>query len=260
MLTTPNKLKIAYFYPDLLNLYGDTGNVEILAYRANKRNIHVDVLNININTKIDADIMNHVNLVFMGGGPDASQKELYTDLLTVKGLYLKDYIEQGKTGLYICGAYQLLGHYYKASDGSEIEGLGVFDLYTHSAGPDVPRCIGNTVAALSDAITTDAVFKRINNVDNKIVGFENHGGRTYLQGDSTPLAHIELGYGNNAQDHTEGIYYKNSIGTYFHGPFLARNPHMADLLIAKALNLFDLSELDDKLMIAAHTASQLFKQ
>jgi lipid II isoglutaminyl synthase (glutamine-hydrolysing) len=259
-LTKNNKLTIAYFYKDLLNLYGDNGNVEILEYRALKRNIPVEIININVDTDILNINLDDVNLVFMGGGPDSSQKELYVDLIEKKGDYLKNFITNNGVGLYICGAYQLLGHYYLSADGSKLQGLGIFDLYTRHFGSSRPRCIGNTIGYIANTILDDPVFKNINTLDDKIVGFENHGGRTYLQYNSLPMANILMGYGNNAEDHTEGVHFKNSLGTYFHGPFLARNPHIADYLIAKALGVATLTPLDDTFAKAAHTASQKLKQ
>jgi len=254
------ELKIAYFYPKLLNLYGDNGNVEILVARAKRRGFSVQVIHVDHSVKLDSHLMKSVNLVFMGGGPDSGQKLVYDDLKNVKGSVIQEYIENNGVGLYICGAYQLLGNYYKAADGSIIEGLEIFDLYTESFGNQKPRCIGNTVATLSTYITEDPLFKNISDLGDKIVGFENHGGRTYLKNKFEGLAKVEMGHGNNSEDKIEGILHKNSIGTYFHGPFLARNPHIADYLIAKALQLDRLSKLTDHLIRAAHTASLKLKQ
>ncbi|RJR26876.1 glutamine amidotransferase [candidate division WWE3 bacterium] len=256
------KIVLAYFYPELLNLYGDNGNVEILSQRSFLRNIEVELLRISPDTRVDSMLMAHVNLVFMGGGPDSSQKSMYEDLLKNKGPYLKDYIEGEGTGLFICGSYQLLGHYYKAADGTILNGAGIFDLYTEHFGERKPRCIGNTVAELSSDILGDQIFKNVNKLGDTLVGFENHGGRTYLGAELRPLAKVLTGYGNNAEDNTEGAVFKNSYGTYFHGPLLARNPHFADYLIAKALKISgeELKALDDTLIHSAHTASKKLKQ
>jgi lipid II isoglutaminyl synthase (glutamine-hydrolysing) len=257
-------LNIGYFYPDLLNLYGDNGNVEILKYRAEHKGFSVNVHRIGIETDINSGQFDGLNLLFMGGGPDASQKQMYEDLFSNKRSYLEKSLYNGIAGLFICGAYQLLGHYYKSADGNVLKGLGIFDLYTEHFGADKPRCIGNTRALLSDRITPDPVFEHTA-FGNEIVGFENHGGRTYLGKDVTPLAKILTGNGNNAEDATEGIAFKNAIGTYFHGPFLARNPHIADYLIHKALQLtpediVQLPKIDDTLILTAHTASKNLKQ
>lgn len=253
-------MKIAYFYPELLNLYGDNGNVEILSYRAKKRGIDVKVIRVGLDTKLDSNFMSEVDVVFMGGGPDSSQKAMYKDLKQEKGPYLKEYILSGGVGIFICGSYQLLGNYYKASDGLVLEGLGIFDLHTEHFGKTKPRCIGNTVAQIEKTILEDEYFKSVNRTGDLLVGFENHGGRTYLSKNLKPFARVVMGHGNNSEDGTEGVVYKNAIGTYFHGPILARNPHLADYLIAKSLGRYDLVELDDKLIIAAHTASRKLKQ
>ena len=256
------RLRIGYFYPEQLNLYGDNGNVEILVYRAKKRGIDVEVENVGLQTSLGKKF----DLVLMGGGPDSSQKEVYEDLIKVKGVYLKDYINSGGFGLYICGAYQLLGNYYKSADGSVLEGLGAFDLYTEHFGNEEllrnkkPRCIGNVVCELSDEFRHKEVFNSVNKIGSTLVGFENHGGRTYLGEKMLPLGKIITGHGNNSGDGYEGVLYKNSIGTYLHGPVLSRNPHLADYLVAASLGLDRLESLDDSLILSAHIASKKLRQ
>ncbi len=254
------KLTIGYFYPDLLNLYGDDGNVQILLSRAKARGIDAKVVHVNVETEVTEELMDSLDIVFMGGGPDSSQKGMYKDLLETKGNYLKEYVGEGGVGLYICGSYQLFGKYYKSADGSMLDGLGIFNVYTEHFGNHKPRCIGNVVCEIEDQIKSDPLFKKINTIGNTLVGFENHGGRTYLEKGAQPFAKIVMGHGNNSEDGAEGIIYKNSIGTYLHGPVLARNPHLADYLIAKSLGLEDLDKLDDTLIISAHTASKKLKQ
>jgi len=214
-------LNIGYLYPDLLNLYGDNGNVEILAYRARKYEMDVTFTNIDLTGAVASADLAKVTLLFMGGGPDSSQRAIYQDLIKNKAGFLQDYILAGKTGLYICGAYQMLGKYYKDAVGSILNGVGVFDLYTEHFGKSKPRCIGNTSATLNTMIFQDPVFPKTP-LGNQIVGFENHGGRTFLGESAVPLAKISKGHGNNSKDGTEGIVYKNSFGTYFHGPFLSK--------------------------------------
>lgn len=254
-------LKIGYFYPDLLNLYGDNGNIEVLAYRARAYNFNVEVFTITPQVK---EIPSDINFVFMGGGPDSSQKLMYEDLLNNKAVFLSDYVMSKKVGLFICGAYQLLGNYYKAADGSKLQGLGIFDLYTEHFGEDKPRCIGNTVSKISANLYNDDLFPKTVLEDN-LVGFENHGGRTFLGKTCLPLAQIIKGFGNNATDHTEGAYLNSAFGTYFHGPLLSKNPHFADYLLFKALELtkedvLNLPKINDTLIYTAHTASKKLKQ
>lgn len=119
-------LKIGYFYPEYLNLYGDNGNIEILEYRAKKRSIDVEIVKISTNTKMNSPKVSDINLIVMGGGPDSSQKDMYEDLYNNKREYLKNYVEKGGVALVVCASYQLFGHYYKSADGSILKGLGIF--------------------------------------------------------------------------------------------------------------------------------------
>lgn len=228
-------LRIGYFYPKELNLYGDTGNIEVLTVRAQDRNIGVEVFPIDVNTTLNSQFMESLNVIFMGGGPDAQQKTVYQDLLNVKGAYIKEYIQKDGVGLFICGSYQLLGNYYKSSDGTVLQGLEIFDMYTEHFGNKKPRCIGN----ISCTINSNLQHTQLKN--RELHGFENHGGRTYLGKNTQPLATVISGHGNNSEDKTEGALYKNAIGTYLHGPVLARNPDLADYIIAKALDLSELT-------------------
>ncbi len=255
------KLTIGYFYKNLLNLYGDTGNVEILNFRASARGIDVEVIPVEISTPLSSADLTKFNVIFMGGGPDSGQKQMYEDLVSNKGVFLKEYIENGGVGLYICGSYQLLGQFYKAADGTILKGLGIFNIHTEHFGTNKPRCIGNVVCNVTPTLANDHLYKNVSkDFGSSLVGFENHGGRTYLGDGSTPLARIVSGHGNNGEDGTEGIIYKNSIGSYLHGPVLARNPRLADYLIAKALGVTSLAPLDDSLIVSAHTASKKLKQ
>lgn len=240
------KLNVVYFYPQELNLYGDRGNVEILSFRARQRGLDVNLQLIGLGDAVATEVMANTHIVLMGGGPDSSQEEVYMDLLKNKGPYIKDYIDSGGYGLYVCGSYQLLGNYYKDSSGKILKGLEAFDMYTEHFGKDKPRCIGNVIGRLSTGDT--------------VTGFENHGGRTYLGENLTPFATVLKGCGNNGEDRTEGVWFKNSIGTYLHGPLFAKNPNIADYLIASSLKLGSLSALSvDSLTKSAHNKSLKFK-
>jgi len=217
------KLTIGWLYPDLMNTYGDRGNIIALTYRAKKRNINVDLIKISVNQK--ANQILKADLIFMGGAQDKQQEIVNKDLKTDKGKFLRQMIEKKIPGLYVCGAYQFLGKYYKAADKTIIDGLNIFDLFTESPGINASRLIGNL-------IVKSEIFSQ-----TKLVGFENHTGRTYLGKNVRPFAHVIKGYGNNGEDKTEGMIYKNSIGTYMHGPILPKNPELADWLITKALEL-----------------------
>lgn len=209
------ELTICHLYPDLLNVYGDLGNVLILKHRAALRGIDVTIINSSLGENIDKEI---VDIIFFGGGQDYEQSIVSNDLIEIKKEALKDYIESGKVMLAICGGYQLLGNYYTAPNGEKINGLGLLNLYTE--GGDT-RFIGNTEIYNEEFNET-------------YVGFENHSGRTYIN-DHTPLGKCIHGFGNNGEDGFEGCIYKNTFGSYFHGSFLSKNPEFADRLLKIAL-------------------------
>jgi CobQ-like glutamine amidotransferase family enzyme len=209
------ELTLCHLYPDLLNVYGDLGNVLILKHRAALRGIDVNIVNSSLGENIDS---NNVDIIFFGGGQDYEQSIVSNDLIELKKESLTNYIENGKVLLAICGGYQLLGKYYTAPNGERIDGLGILDIYTD--GGDT-RFIGNT-----------AIFNETFN--ETYVGFENHSGRTYIN-NHTPLGICIHGYGNNGEDGYEGCIYKNTFGSYFHGSFLSKNPEFADRLLSLAL-------------------------
>ena len=155
---------IGWLYPDLMSTYGDRGNIIVLKKRCEWRGIKAEVLN--LNEGFDEKLLNNIDILFMGGAQDTQQQIVSKDFTQQKISILKKKIENGTPGLYICGAYQFLGQYYKDADGTKIKGLRIFDLYTEHPGEGKERLIGNVV------------IKDTNN--NIIVGFENHGGRTYL--------------------------------------------------------------------------------
>jgi len=233
------QLTIGWLYPELMNIYGDRGNIIALLKRCQWRDIETKVIEMNVG--FDASELRNCDLLLMGGAQDKQQK-IVSDDLYKKADILSKMIENGIPGLYICGAYQFLGKYYKESDGTIINGLGIFDLYTQNPGEKYKRLIGNTAAKLSPEI-----------LENKtLIGFENHGGRTYLGKNIKPLGSVISGFGNNGEDKTEGAVYKNSIGTYLHGPILPKNPELADYLIKISLKIkykedFELKKLDDSI-------------
>ncbi len=208
------QITIGWLYPELMSTYGDRGNIIVLRKIAEDHNINVEVLRIDQNS--NSEVIKSCDIMFMGGAQDLQQEIVNKDLLSDKGKALIDKIENGTPGLFICGAYQFLGNYYKDSYGNNIKGLGIFDMYTESEN-NKPRLIGNIV---------------VKRGENLLVGFENHGGRTFLKNRNQSFAKVVKGFGNNGEDHTEGIIYKKSIGTYMHGPLLPSNPCLAlDLLI-----------------------------
>lgn len=247
------KLVIGWLYPELMSTYGDRGNIICIQKRCEWRDIEVHVLPIDFHTKIQNVLS--CNLIFGGGAQDRQQELVIGDLRNNKGPVLKKMFEKGIPGLFVCGSPQLLGHYYMTGEGKKLEGLGIFDMVSKHLGKEKPRCIGNTAGEIQEE------FKIKNSEFRKtIVGFENHGGRTYLGKGARPFAHVLRGLGNNGEDKTEGALYKNCIACYYHGPFLPKNPHIADWLIKKALEVkykkeIKLKKLDDTVEWLAHTAA-----
>lgn len=239
------QLRIAWLYPDLMSTYGDRGNIITLLKRCEWRGIKVEI--IPISADANKQQLKTSDLIFMGGGEDKQQKIVAKDLKNEEAEVLKQMIYQGIPGLYICGAYQFLGKYYKEADGTIISGLNILDLYTQNPGVNHKRLIGN-IAVEANEFLSDI-----------LIGFENHGGRTYLGEEVKPLGKVLKGSGNNGDDQTEGAVYKNTFCTYLHGPILPKNPGFADLLIQKALEVkyrqkIILDKLDDSLEEAARSS------
>ncbi len=254
-------IRIGWLYPDLMSTYGDRGNVIVLQKRCEWRGIDVEVVPVTLETQITK--LQCCDLIFMGGAQDRQQKLVGVDFLKNKGPVVKEMVEKGIPALFVCAAYQFAGHYYKPYQGDKIQGAGIFDLVTVHPGDQAKRLIGNVVAeiidpSLSSRVRSDGVAIPSREIassmtprnDNTIVGFENHGGRTYLGPKMKPFARVKRGFGNNGEDGYEGAVYKNAIGSYFHGPLLPKNPHVADWLIAKAVG--SLTTLNDTLEWQAH--------
>lgn len=238
-------IKIVHLYPDLLNLYGDRGNIACLKKRLEWRGIGAEVIRYTCEDESfrlpDADI------IFIGGGSDREQKIVCSKLLRHKD-ELKEYVENNGVLAAVCGGYQLLGRYYKLED-ETIEGLDILDIYTEQGKK---RLIGN-------------VILQSDYTGGKIVGFENHGGRTYI-GNHTPLGKVVYGNGNDDKSGYEGVVYKNTVATYLHGPLLPKNPQLCDILLSNALRkkysgFKELLPIDDGLeIIAAEYIVNRFKK
>lgn len=232
------EISIAHLYPKLLNLYGDLGNIITLKKRCEWRGITVNIEEIGI-----GDTIKEHDLYFIGGGQDKQQQDVATELYSNKA-FLTDERDRGAVFLGICGGYQLFGHYYQPFEGEKLLGISLLDAYT-VAGKK--RFIGN--------VTVETNFLK----PQTLVGFENHSGLTYLQGDTKPLGTIIVGNGNNSQDGFEGGCYKNVFGTYLHGSLLPKNPHFADHLIELALEKrygekIKLTELNDEIELKTHNS------
>ncbi|VGT62481.1 cobyric acid synthase [Streptococcus pyogenes] len=209
-------LTIAHLYGNLMNTYGDNGNILMLKYVAEKLGARVTVDIVSINDTFEQD---DYDIVFFGGGQDYEQSIVAKDLPSKKAA-LADYIANNKVVLAICGGFQLLGQYYVQANGVKIDGLGIMGHYTLNQHQN--RFIGD--------------IKIHNDEFNETYyGFENHQGRTFLSDDEKPLGRVVYGNGNNKEDQTEGVHYKNVYGSYFHGPILSRNVNLAYRLVTTAL-------------------------
>ena len=213
------ELKLLYLYPDMLELYGDYGNIQVLKYRMEKRNIKLIVDRYSIGDSMPN--FAEYDIVFAGGGADNEQSILSEDLIKYKE-EIKEAVNNGTFFLLICGAYQLFGKYYKGVEGNIIPGLEIFDYYTEAEPDRKKRCIGNIV-----------IDVKIGDLDTKVIGFENHGGQTYDI--KSPFGKVLYGNGNKFEDIEEGYMQKNVIATYLHGPLLSKNPDVADYIISYCL-------------------------
>lgn len=255
------KLVIAWLYPDLMSTYGDRGNVICLSKRCQWRGIDIEVKNITLETPISE--LEKCDLIFMGGAQDRQQKLAGEDFLKNKGPQVKKMVEGNIPALFVCAAYQAAGHYYRPYQGEDIPGPGIFDVKTIHPGDQAKRLIGNIAAEIIALNTSDGGRLNVGEAmtpprwRETIVGFENHGGRTYVGKKMKPLAKVLKGFGNNGEDGYEGAVYKNSIGSYLHGPLLPKNPHLADWFISRALEIkyqkdIKLEPIDDTLEWQAH--------
>ena len=217
-------LKILYLYPDMLELYGDYGNIQVLKYRIESRGYKAIIDRYSIGDA--APNFNDYDIVFAGGGADNEQSILANDLIKYKD-NIKEAVNNGVFFLLICGAYQLFGKYYKGVEGNIIPGLEVFDYYT-VANPDrKKRCIGNIVIDANLSSSNDII-------KTKVIGFENHGGQTFDISDS--FGNVLFGNGNKFGDSEEGFFQNNVIATYLHGPLLSKNPELCDYIIKYCLD------------------------
>jgi lipid II isoglutaminyl synthase (glutamine-hydrolysing) len=244
------KLVIGYLYPSVMSQYGDQGNVLTVMNRCRWRGIDVEVDELELGDRVDPD---RVDLLLVGGGADSHQRVVCDDLLKVKGDGIRHAVSDGAAAFAVCAGYQLWGHYYRTASGEELPGLGIFDAHTvHRAAQTGTKL---------DTITRAGSVRSVGNLvvewgDRVLVGFENHGGRTYLRGGAQPFGRILAGGGNNSEDGSEGCVSRNAIGTYLHGPAFPKNPALVDYLIQAALSRrcghVQLEPLDDARETSAH--------
>ncbi len=222
IVNSEEPLRIAHILPELLNLYGDGGNLTILKKRCEWRGIPCHVERVTHESNFD---LGKYDLIFLGGGPDREQR-IATNILLEKRDNFVDYVDRAGVLLAICGGYQILGHTWLLGD-SEVPGLGILDIKTVRPGTSADRCTSNI--ALKTKI-----------IEEPVVGFENHAGRTYLGDSVEPFGRTisKIGVGNNEEDRADGVLYKNVIGTYLHGSLLSKNPGIADYLLELAIERY----------------------
>lgn len=211
-------IRVVTLYDDVMNVYADRGNLIALQSRAAEHGVSLEVTSVSLGDPLPVD----ADLVLIGGGQDREQRRIADELAT-HGPALRAWADAGTAMLAVCGGFQLFGRWYRDALGNEIPGAGVFDVTTIAPGAGAARCIGD--------ILVNAEIEGVRDV----VGFENHGGRTYLGPAARPFARVEFGRGNNGEDGTEGALFRNAVGTYLHGSLLPKNPALLDWLIAAAL-------------------------
>jgi CobQ-like glutamine amidotransferase family enzyme len=228
------KIRVGHLYPDYLNIYADRGNIAVLSGRARARGHELEVVPIGRGDVVPRGI----DLFYVGGGQDREQELIAPDLAG-KAALLRDAVEGGATFLAVCGGYQLLGRFYRDTNGVELPGIG---LLPHHTVAGEKRMIGDVLLDCAWAGET-------------LAGFENHAGRTILDERAEPLGRVVSGFGNDGASGFEGCRAGRVYGTYLHGPLLPRNPWFADLLLSEALGGAELEPLPDELERAAHAVS-----
>ncbi|HJZ49236.1 MAG TPA: glutamine amidotransferase [Roseiflexaceae bacterium] len=250
------RLRLAHLYPEQMNIYGDRGNILALTQRCAWRGVAVDLLPVGVGDEVD---WSAIDIAFFGGGQDSGQALIAADFVERQGPAVTAAIEDGLVMLAICGGYQLLGHYFLTHTGERLPGVGALDI--HTVGGDV-RLIGNIVIEAGVGSWESGVGDSLPTPNSQLptplrmVGFENHSGRTYLGPGVQPLGRVLVGHGNNGEDGSEGAVYRNTFGCYMHGSLLPKNPRFADHLIGLAVRRryglgAELAPLDDRLELAA---------
>jgi len=236
-------IRVLSLYDDVMNVYADRGNVLAVQHRAALRNLNIEVIAASLGDALPES----ADLVLIGGGQDREQRRIAEEL-AAHGPALRAWAEEGVAMLAVCGGFQLFGRWYRDTSGEQLPGAEVFDVTTVAPGPGQERCIG-------DILVTSTLPEV-----GAVVGFENHGGRTYLGPTATPFARVEYGHGNNGADGTEGVVHGSAIGTYLHGSVLPKNPRLLDWLLARAVQhrtgvMPSFAPLEDVLESRAHRAA-----
>ncbi|MEI7578809.1 MAG: glutamine amidotransferase [bacterium] len=253
------QLNLVHLYPEEMNIYGDMGNIIALKQRALWRNIEVNYQVVDKKTsQVDLEKING-DLYFMGGGQDNDMFLVFADLINYKKKFIETEISKNKLFLLICGAFQLFGKFFLDAEGRSIAGLEILPLETKAPGNKLTdRCLGNLASNLSPEVLQEISASYPGQVQETLVGFENHSGQTFFTDNSIlPLGKVLVGKGNNNEQLIEGAKFKNVFASYSHGSLLPKNPHLADYLISLALKnkypeFSKLEKLDDEIEWTAH--------
>ncbi|MEZ5080883.1 MAG: glutamine amidotransferase [Thermoleophilia bacterium] len=234
-------VEICHLYPRELNIYADRGNLAVFAHRLAARGHRLRIVEVEPGDQLPTG----AHLYYLGGGQDRDQLMVADDLRGTKGQRLREVVDGGAVMLAVCGGFQLAGHGYTAVDGTRMDGVGVLD--------------ADTIGGPTRLISNIAIEAELEGERGRIVGFENHAGRTTLGTGSVPLGRVITGFGNDGTSGFEGAVTRRAIGTYLHGPLLPKNPWLADRLLEWALEAagtpVSLDPLDDALEIAAQRAA-----
>jgi lipid II isoglutaminyl synthase (glutamine-hydrolysing) len=217
-------VRIGLVLPDVMGTYGDGGNALVLRQRLRMRGYDAEIVEITLSDPVPESL----DIYTLGGAEDSAQRLATRHLQRYPGL--QQAAAKGAPVLAICAAIQVLGHWYETSSGERVEGVGLIDVTT---APQQHRAIGE--------VTTTPLLPGLS---SPLTGFENHRGGTTLGTDATGLARVTRGIGNGVGDGLEGVVQGSTLGTYMHGPALARNPELADLLLARVLGVDELAPLD----------------
>ncbi|SUA75251.1 cobyric acid synthase [Nocardia otitidiscaviarum] len=222
--SSESTVRIGLVLPDVMGTYGDGGNAVVLRQRLRMRGYDAEIVEISLSEPVPDSL----DIYTLGGAEDSAQRLATRHLQRYPGLQTA--AGRGVPVLAICAAIQVLGHWYETSSGERVDGVGLIDVTT---SPQAERAIGEVV--------TNPILAGLS---QPLTGFENHRGGTKLGGAATGLARVTRGVGNGVGDGLEGVVQGSVIGTYMHGPALARNPELADYLLAKALGVDSLPPLD----------------
>lgn len=220
-------LRLVWVYPDLLSTYGDQGNALVVERRARQRRIPVT----RIDVRSDQPVPTSGDIYLIGGGEDRPQRLAAERLRRDGGLNRA--VSNGAIVFSVCAGYQILGSEFINDLGRPEPGLDILDV--HSVRNDGARHVGDVLADIDERLGLPP-----------LTGFENHQGNTVIGPSARPFARVRIGNGNGVGDGTEGAWADTVFGTYMHGPVMARNPLIADMLLKLALDVHALPPVDEQ--------------